>query len=190
MLRSFLTVSTLAVVGLATAVPAAAEPPPAPSPIPNVFSYMPVNPAEYTVNGGKWLGFAGPPGVVCIMDILKGEYGCSGPLAGAPDGANVVSAGLAGAPVFTTADGLKYAAAGAVRPLPPNTRLTFRTTACGVDADGVVACLNSREQVGFVVGPTATYIGSNLPPAPPPPVSPAPVTPAPVAPAPSPPPAG
>ena len=187
MLRTMLIASVTAVAGVVLAPPAGAEPPPttAPTPIPNVFSYMPVNPAEYTVNGGKWLGFAGPPGVVCIMDILKGEYGCSGPLAGAPDGANLVSAGLAGAPVFATVDGMKYAAAGAVRPLPPNTRLTFRTTACGVDADGVVACLNSREQVGFVAGPTATYIGSNLPPAPPPPVAPPPV-----APAPSPPPAG
>ena len=29
---------------------------------------------------------------------------------------------------------------------------------CGVDAAGVVACYNSRDQVGFVVSPTATYI--------------------------------
>lgn len=166
MLRTLLIASMTAMAGLAMAVPAGAEPQPAPMPIPNVFSYMPVNPADYTVNGGKWLGFAGPPGVVCILDILKGEYGCSGALAGAPDGVNVVSAGPAGAPAFATVDGLKYAAAGAVRPLPPNTRLTFRNTACGVDDDGVVACLNSREQVGFVVGPTATYIGSNVPPAP------------------------
>lgn len=172
MLRTSLIASIAAVAGVAMALPAGAEPVPTPAPpttpIPNVFSYMPVNPADYTVNGGKWLGFAGPPGVVCILDILKGEYGCSGPLAGAPDGANVISAGPAGAPVFATVEGLKYSSAGAVRPLPPNTRLTFRTTACGVDADGVVACLNSREQVGFVVGPTATYIGSNVPPAPPP----------------------
>lgn len=176
MLRTCLIAPIAAAASLAMALPAGADPVPTPAPnptpIPNVFSYMPVNPADYTVNGGKWLGFAGPPGVVCILDILKGEYGCSGPLAGAPEGANVVSAGPAGAPVFSTVDGLKYAAAGAVKPLPPKTRLTFRTTACGVDADGVVACLNSREQVGFVVGPTATYIGSNLPPAPPP-VSPA-----------------
>lgn len=167
MLRRPLIGSIVAVAAVASALPAGAEPGPtsAPTPIPNVFAYTPVNPADYTVNGGKWLGFAGPPGVVCILDILKGEYGCSGPLAGAPDGANVVSAGPAGAPSFATTDGLKYAAAGAVRPLPPRTRLTFRSTACGVDADGVVACLNGREQVGFIVGPTSTYIGSNLPPA-------------------------
>ena len=174
MLRTMLIAAVTAVAGVALAPPAGAEPvpAPAPTPIPNVFSYMPVNPADYTVNGGKWLGFAGPPGVVCILDILKGEYGCSGPLAGAPDGANVVSAGPAGAPVFATVEGVKYAAAGVVKPLPPQTRLTFRNTACGVDADGVVACLNGREQVGFVVGPNATYIGSNLPPAPPPATAP------------------
>jgi len=176
MLRRLLIAAAAGATGLNLALPAGAAPTPVPAPlpapIPNVFSYTPLNPANYTVNGGKWLGFAGPPGVVCILDILRGDYGCSGPLPGAPDGADVVSAGLSGAPVFATVDGSKYAAAGAVKPLPPGTRLTFRTTACGVDADGVVACLNSREQVGFVVGPTMTYIGSNVPPAP---VSPPPV---------------
>lgn len=151
-----------AVVGaaLAGAVPASADPDVAP-PIPDVFSNMPVNPADYTVNAGKWFGFAGPPGVVCILDTLKGEYGCAGPLPGAPGGANLVSGGPVGLPEFAVVDGLEYAAAGPVRPLPPNTRLTYRQVSCGVDDAGVVACLNSRDQVGFVVGPTASYAASN-----------------------------
>lgn len=173
---------------LAGAPAAGADPAPAPAPalppIPNVMSYMPVNPADYTVNGGKWFGFAGPAGVVCVLDSFSGEYGCSGPLPGAPAGVNLVSAGPSGAPTFGTTPQPKYEAAGKVRPLPPNTRLTYRQTACGVDADGVVACLNSRDQVGFVVGPTSTYIGANTPPPPPP--APSPVPAAPPAPAPQP----
>lgn len=28
--------------------------------------------------GRRWFAFAGPPGVVCVLDNLNGEYGCSG----------------------------------------------------------------------------------------------------------------
>lgn len=168
MLRTIFTAGAAVLgCGLLGAVPAGADPEPAPPPIPNVFANTPVNPADYTVNGGKWFAFAGPAGVVCILDSLKGTYGCAGPLPGAPGGANLVSAGPVGPPVFATTESPAYADAGAVRPLPPNTRLTFRQVGCGVDDAGVVACLNSREQVGFVVGPTGSYIGNNNPPPPP-----------------------
>ncbi len=166
MLRTILTASAVAGCALLGAIPAGAAPEPAPPilpAIPNVFANMPVNPADYTVNGGKWFAFAGPPGVVCMLDSLKGDYGCAGPLPGAPAGVNLVSAGVVGAPVFSTTETPAYAAAGAVKPLPPNTRLTYRQVSCGVDDAGVVACLNSRDQVGFVVGPTNSYIGSNAP---------------------------
>ena len=62
----------------------------------------------------------------------------------------------------TTAEPL-FAAAGAVRPLPPNTRLSYRSVSCGVDDAGAVACFNSRDQVGFVVGPNGTYINASSP---------------------------
>jgi hypothetical protein len=163
MLHRILLATALAAVALNGASPAVADPEPAPPPIPNAFAYPPVNPANYTVNGGRWFAFAGPPGVVCILDSINGEYGCSGPLPGAPDGANLVGAGPNGMPVFSTTAAPQYAAAGAVRPLPPNTRLSFRQVACGVDDAGVVACLNSRDQVGFVVGPEASFIASNRP---------------------------
>ena len=149
-----------ALLGPATA---AAEPDTAPT-VPGVSAYVPVNPADYSVNGGKWLGFAGPPGVVCILDVLRGEFGCSGPLPGAPEGVNLVSGGPTGMPTFSTTDTPPYAAAGAVRRLPPNTRLTFRQLFCGVDDAGVVACVNTAERTGFLVGPEATSIIAPPPP--------------------------
>ena len=163
MLRTMLLAAAVAAGAVAGAYPAAAEPGPAPPPIPDVFSYMPVNPADYTVKAGRWFAFAGPPGVVCVLDTINGEYGCGGPLPGAPDGANLISAGPNGMPVFSTTESLKYAKAGAVRPLPPNTRLSYRQVACGVDDAGVVACLNTRDQVGFVVGPNGSFAASNAP---------------------------
>ena len=141
-----------------------AEPSPAPAPpIPNVNAYTPLNPADYTANRGRWYAFAGPAGVVCILDNLNGDYGCSGALPGAPEGANLVSGGPVGAPVFSTTAEPLFAAAGAVRPLPPNTRLSYRSVSCGVDDAGAVACFNSRDQVGFVVGPNGTYINASSP---------------------------
>jgi hypothetical protein len=164
LLKSFLVTAAAVGTGLLGAAGATAEPAPAPV-LPNVSGFLPLNPSDYTVNGGKWLAFAGPAGVVCTIDVLAGNYGCSGPLPGAPDGVNQVSGGPSGAPVFGTANA-PYAAAGAVRPLPPNTRLSYRYIFCGADNTGVVACLNSKDQVGFAVGPNGTFI--QLPPPPPP----------------------
>lgn len=183
MVRRFVLVGGSAVLIAGTGVvahPVAAEP--APPALPDVFSYMPVNPANYTTKAGRWFAFAGPPGVVCVLDSINGEYGCSGPLPGAPDGANLVGAGPVGVPTFATTEIPKFADAGAVNPLPPSTRLTYRQVACGVDDAGVVACVNSREQTGFVVGPTASYVVAPPPPPPPPPEVPAPVVPAPASP--------
>ena len=162
MLLRFLNVAVVAALaGAAGVATAAADPEPAPAPpLPNVNAYMPVNPADYTVNKGRWFAFAGPLGVICTIDNLSGDYGCSGPLPGAPEGVNLVCGGPAGAPTFaTTTEPSKFAGpAGPVKALPPNTRISFRQISCGVDGTGVVACVNSRDQVGFVVSPTTTYI--------------------------------
>lgn len=167
MLLRFLGITAVALgVGVAIGPVAGADPDPAPAPpIPNVNAYMPVNPADYTTNKGRWFAFAGPPGVVCTLDNLSGDYGCSGPLPGAPAGINLVSGGPTGAPAFsTTPEPSSFAGpAGPVKALPPNTRLSYRQVSCGVDDAGVVACYNSRDQVGFVVGPTATYINATNP---------------------------
>ncbi len=161
LLRFLISTAVAAGAGVAGSAAAWAEPdtPPAP-PIPDVNAYTPLNPADYAANGGKWYAFAGPPGVVCILDNLNGDYGCSGPLPGAPAGVNLVSGGPVGAPTFSTTDKPIFAAAGEVSPLPPNTRLSFRQVSCGVGDTGAVACFNSRDQVGFVVGPTSTYINA------------------------------
>ena len=188
LLRTVLATAVVAGVGLLGAATAAADPDTAPT-VPDVSDYVPVNPADYSVNGGKWLAFAGPPGVVCTLDVLSGDFGCSGPLPGAPDGVNLVSGGPTGMPKFSTTDTPPYAAAGAVRRLPPNTRLTFRQLFCGVDGAGAVACMNTAERTGFLVGPDATSIIAPPPPPPPPP-APEAAEPAPVAPVvPGPPPA-
>jgi hypothetical protein len=56
-----------------------------------------------------------------------------------------------------------YASAGDVKPLPPNTRLSFREISCGIDGGGTVACVNSHDQVGFVVGPGGTFTSGPSP---------------------------
>ena len=172
LLKGLVIAAVSAAVGVIGAPVAAADPAPAPPPLPDVTTYMPVNPADYTVNNGRWYAFAGPTGVVCILDSFSGEYGCSGPLPGAPEGVNLVSGGPSGPPKFSTTADPAYAAAGVVKSLPPNRRLSFRQIFCGVDAAGVVTCLNTQDKSGFVVGPTSTYI--NVPPPPPPPPAPAP----------------
>jgi hypothetical protein len=156
--------------------------------MPNVTAFTPISPVDYTVMAGNWYAFSGPGGVTCVINKQDASYGCSGPLPGAPDGVNLVSGGPTGMPKFSTTDTPPYAAAGAVKPLPPNTRLTFRQLFCGVDDAGVVACMNAAERTGFLVGPDATSIIA--PPPPPPPPAPEAVAPAPVAPVvPGPPPA-
>ena len=145
--------AAIGVPGVASADPDA---PPAPV-LPNVNAYTPVSPVAYSAMGGNWYAFAGPPGVVCILDKGNGSYGCSGALPGAPGGANLVSAGPSGEPGFSSTGASIYAAAGDVKALPPNTRLSFRDVSCGVDGGGTVACVNNHDQVGFVVGPGATF---------------------------------
>ena len=134
------------------------DPAPAPPPLPDVNAYPPTSPVDYSTMGGTWYAFAGPVGVTCVIDRTNSGYGCSGALPGAPDGANVVSGGPVGSPTFASTGQPIFDAAGPVMPLPPNTRLSFRDISCGVDGTGTVACVNSREQVGFVVGPAGTFI--------------------------------
>lgn len=150
----------LAGTGAAGADP---DPAPAPPPLPNVNAYAPISPLGYTVNNGHWYAFAGPSGVTCILNRDNGDYGCSGPLPGAPEGMNLVSAGPVGAPTFSSTPTPLFASVSPAKALPPNTRLSFREVSCGVDGAGVVACVNSRDQVGFVVGPTGSFINALMP---------------------------
>ena len=122
----------------------------------------PLNPADYTANRGRWYAFAGPAGVVCILDNLNGDYGCSGALPGAPEGVNLVSGDRTVRRPSPPPRSRLFAAAS--RPAASaEHRLSYRSVSCGVDDAGAVACFNSRDQVGFVVGPNGTYINaSNL----------------------------
>jgi hypothetical protein len=138
----------------------AAPPPPAP----NVNAFVPVSPADYSAMNGTWYAFAAPGGVTCVIQKGSGAYGCSGPLPGAPNGANLVSGGPTGAPDFSNTDGPVFGIAGPVKPLPPNTRLSYRQISCGTDGAGMTACVNSYDQSGFVISPASSYIVGQTPP--------------------------
>lgn len=159
-IRIFCGAAGALVAAVASVSPAWADPDPAPGPppLPNVNAYTPISPVDYSVMGGNWYAFAGPVGVTCVINKTSGGYGCSGVLPGAPEGANLVSAGPVGPPSFASTGQPIFSAAGAVKALPPNTRLSFREISCGVDGAGAVACVNGHDQVGFIVGPTGTFI--------------------------------
>ena len=157
---------TIAVLGAAAAallcVPglAAADPPPVPAPQPppppNVNALAPVNLPDYAVMDNNWYAFAAPGGLTCVLQKGNG-YGCSGAIPGAPGGANLVSGPYGGVPAFYNTSGSVFAAAGAVKPLPPNSRISFQTVSCGNDGT-VTTCVDSRNQSGFVISPVGSFI--------------------------------
>ena len=75
MVLRFLTMTGVALGACVTlASPALADPDPAPAPpIPNVNAYMPVNPADYTTNKGRWFAFAGPAGAASSTSMTARE---------------------------------------------------------------------------------------------------------------------
>lgn len=165
--------SSWACAGLAAAVflslpgLAFADPPPTTSPapappLPNVNAYVPISPIPYMSADGNVYFFAGPAGVTCLINRQTGVYACSGTLPGAPDGANMVSGAATGAPSFSTVP-QPFTVPGGAKALQPNTRLSFREISCGIDGAGVLACVNSRDQVGFVVGPAGSYVNDIMP---------------------------
>lgn len=134
---------------------AAAEPPPPPPspPVPDINALPPVNPQDYAVYDGSAYVF-GSAGLTCMLQ-RSGGYGCNGVIPGGPDGANLVGGGSGGVPVFGVSPTPMYG--GQVNPLPPNTRLSFGTVSCGGDG-AMVACVDARNQSGFVVSPAGSYI--------------------------------
>lgn len=145
----------------AIALPAVAsadpEPAPPPPPPPNIGGYTLVKPSEFAVNGGTMYAFTVNGGITCVMSRDSGGYGCSGPFPAAPNGANVVSGGQAGAPGFATAANPVYVGDQPAQPLPANSRISFRNVSCGTD--GVMTtCQNSYDQSGFVISPGGSFI--------------------------------
>ena len=76
------------------------EPPPPPPP-PNVNAYAPVKPSDFAVLDNSAYAFTTPDGLTCMVQ-RSGGYGCSGPIPGAPEGANLVSGAMGGVPASPT----------------------------------------------------------------------------------------
>lgn len=134
---------------------AAADPEPAPAP-PNVNAYPPVKLSEFAVMDNSWYAFTTADGLTCVLQ-RTGGYGCSGPMPGAPNGANMISGGPFGAPGFASTDAPVFAFAEPTKPLPANTRISYQTISCGTDG-ATTTCLNSRDQSGFVIGPAGSFV--------------------------------
>jgi hypothetical protein len=131
---------------------AAADPPPPP----DINAYPSAKPSEYSVMDGASYAFTVPDGITCVMDKQAGAYGCSGPIPAAPGGANMVTGTVKGSPGFASAGRPLYDGLEGVKPLAPNTRLSFRTVSCGTD--GVTtSCVNAADQSGFVLSPAGSF---------------------------------
>src|SRR4051812_27555295 len=113
--------AVLGVPGIAAAQPPP-EPAPQPPPPPNVNALTPVKLSEYAVMDNAWFAFSTPDGLICALQKGNG-YGCSGPIPGAPEGANFVSSSYGGVAAFANAPGNVFAAAGAAKPLPAGSRI-------------------------------------------------------------------
>jgi hypothetical protein len=143
----------IGVPGVAAAQPDPAPPPP--PPLPNVNALAPVKLSDYAVMDNNWYAFGTPDGLTCVLQ-RTGGYGCSGPIPAAPNGANLVSGGP-GAPSFANTPGAVFAAVGAAKPLPPNSRISYQTVSC--TNDGVTTtCVDGRNQSGFVLSPAGSFI--------------------------------
>lgn len=158
--RTITVVGTVAVVLAGVPGLAAADPPPVPAPQPppppNVNGLEPVKLSDYAVMDKNWYAFGAPGGLTCVMQKGNG-YGCSGPLPGAPQGANLVSGSYGGVPGFYNTAADVFASAGPVKPLPPNVRISFQTVSCGHDGT-VTTCVDTRNQSGFVISPVGSFI--------------------------------
>jgi hypothetical protein len=145
---------------------AAGDPPPVPAPQPppppNVNALTPVKLSEYAVMDNAWFAFSTPGGLTCALQKGNG-YGCNGPMPGAPEGANMVSGPYGGVPDFYNAAGNVFAAAGAAKPLPAGSRISYQTVSCGNDGT-TTTCVDSRSQSGFVISPSGSFILNETPP--------------------------
>jgi hypothetical protein len=145
---------------------AAADPPPVPAPQPppppNVNALTPVKLSEYSVMDNNWYAFSTPDGLTCVLQ-RSGGYGCNGAIPAAPEGANLVSGQMGGVPAFASAPGPVFAAAGAVKPLPAGSRISYQSVSCGNDGT-TTTCVDNRSQSGFVISPAGSFILNETPP--------------------------
>jgi hypothetical protein len=151
----------LGVPGIAAAQPPP-EPVPQPPPPPNVNALTPVKLSDYAVMDNNWFAFSTPDGLTCVLQKGNG-FGCNGPIPGAPEGANLVSGSYGGVPGFYNTAGNVFAAAGATKPLPAGSRISYQTVSCGNDGT-TTTCVDSRSQSGFVISPAGSFIINETPP--------------------------
>lgn len=137
---------------------AAADPDPAPPP--SVNTYAPVKPSEYALQNGDLYGFTVPGDITCVMSRGSGNYGCSGPIPAAPNGANVVTGGQAGPAGFANADRPLYVFDTAPKTLPAGSKISFRNVTCGTDG-AATTCVNNYDGAGFVISPAASFLLSS-----------------------------
>jgi hypothetical protein len=139
---------------------AVAEPPPPPPPPPNVNAWAAVKPSDFAVLTNTAYAFTTPDGLTCMVQ-RSGGYGCSGPMPGAPEGANMVSGSIGGVPTFSSVGASPFANVPDIKPLPAGSRVSLQTLSCGNDGT-VTSCVDSRNQAGFVISPGGSWIVGEL----------------------------
>ncbi len=60
-------------------------------------------------------------------------------------------------PGFATADRPIVGVASAAKPLPAGSRISYQTVSCGNDG-AATTCVDSRNQSGFVISPTGSWV--------------------------------
>jgi hypothetical protein len=139
---------------------AAADPDPAPPPPPpplNVNALTQVKPSDFAMQNGEVYAFAVPGDIACVIIRGSGNYGCSGPIPAAPNGANVVTGAQQGTPGFANADRPLYIFEKLPNRLNPGTRISFRNVTCGTDGT-TTQCTNSYDGAGFVISPAGSFV--------------------------------
>jgi hypothetical protein len=147
--------AVMGVAGVAHADPEPAPPPP-PPPL-NLGALAPAKPSDFAMQDGAVYGFAVPGDIACVISRGSGNYGCSGPIPAAPDGANVVTGAQQGSPGLSSSDRPLYVFDKLPNRLLPGTRLSFRNVTCGTDGT-TTQCTNSFDGGGFVISPTGSFV--------------------------------
>ena len=148
-----------AAIGAGVGLPgvAAADPPPPPPPPPlNLNALTPVKPSDFAMQNGEYYAFAVPGDIACAISRGSGNYGCSGPLPAAPDGANAVTGGQRGLPTFVSDNRPLFVFDKLPNRLLPGSRISFRDVTCGTDGT-VTVCSNSFDGAGFVLSPGGSH---------------------------------
>lgn len=152
----------LAAAAVAAPITASGEPAP-PPPVPDVNALPLVSPVDYSVLEGRYFAWSTADGLSCAFDRNSGAYGCSGPIPAAPGGANVVSGGAVGGPGFASSARPIFEGLGALKELPANTRISFRTVSCTTDGAATTMCVNAQDQSGFVLTPSGSFVLNHNP---------------------------